>query len=70
MSGIPVMVRPMDATTLPRRLLDLQTEYARYDEDAAALRDLDELPARTREQIADEYGQALREFLADVPAAR
>jgi len=49
---------------LEMRLLELQTEFANHEDDAATLATIGLKPDRTREDIAREYGQVLREFLA------
>lgn len=45
-------------------MLDLQAEYARYDEAEARLEELGMTPDRSRESIVDEYCDALDEFIA------
>ena len=54
----------MDRTGIARRMLDLQTEYARYDENEMILSDLGMEPDRSREDIAADYATALAEFVA------
>lgn len=50
------------------RLLSLQVEYAHYDMDTATLAGLGFANDRTRDAIAAEYGQAMRDFLATTPS--
>lgn len=62
----PYTVIPMNATKNPIteiRLLELQAEYTNHASNEATVRSLGLETGRTREDIAREYGQALREFL-------
>lgn len=45
-------------------MLDLQTEYARYDENEMILSDHGMEPDRSRDDIAAEYAAALAELVA------
>lgn len=45
------------------RLLQLISEYVHYETASDALASFGQKPDRTREQIATEYGQALKQFL-------
>lgn len=45
------------------RLLELQAEYTNHAEDEAIILSIGLDAGRTREDIAREYGQLLREFL-------
>lgn len=53
----------MDRTGIARHMLDLQAEYARYDEVEAQLAEVGMTPDRSRETIVDEYCDALDEFI-------
>lgn len=53
----------MDRTGLARHMLDLQAEYARYDETEVRLAELGRAPERSRETIVGEYCDALDEFI-------
>lgn len=49
---------------MEKKLLDLTLEYAAHESDAATLGTFGLEPARTRDEIAAEYGQVLKQFLA------
>jgi hypothetical protein len=49
---------------MEKKLLDLTLEYANHEDEAASLRALGLEPDRTRDEIAAEYGQVLKAFIA------
>lgn len=49
---------------LALRLLELQSAFSRFDENEGILDSLGLLPDRTKQEIAAEYGEALRQFMS------
>lgn len=49
---------------MEKTLLDLTLEYANHESEAATMAPFGLTPKRTRDEIATEYGQVLKQFLA------
>ncbi|WP_157075275.1 hypothetical protein [Arthrobacter luteolus] len=50
---------------LAKRLLELSAEYLNHGQDTATLASVGLEPPRTVDEIAEEYGRTLKDFLAD-----
>jgi hypothetical protein len=49
---------------MEKKLLDLMAEYVNYESEEATLSQFGHKMARTRDEIAAEYGRTLKQFLA------